>query len=111
MKLRCYVVVDLKSGKFLPEYAGKMNFYLNVVDDVLRHPDDAPSIGLILCKQKKALSVEYALRGNTAPIGVSQYRITETLPEELKANLPTTEQLEAEFARDEPADAADWAVD
>ena len=98
VRLRCYVVIELKTGKFLPEYAGKMNFYLNVVDDVQRHPDDAPSIGLILCKEKKALSVEYALRGSNTPIGVSEYQITERLPDELRATLPTPEQLEAEFA-------------
>ncbi len=103
VKLRCYVVIELKTGKFLPEYAGKMNFYLNVVDDLLRHPDDAPSIGLILCKEKKALSVEYALRGSNTPIGVSEYQvgehqITERLPDNLKSSLPTSSQLEAEFA-------------
>ncbi len=106
VKLRCYVVIELKTGKFLPEYAGKMNFYLNVVDDVLRHPDDAPSIGLILCKEKKALSVEYALRGSSTPIGVSEYQVseyqvTERLPDKLRASLPTVEQLEAEFADSE----------
>jgi len=72
-----------------------------VLDDVLRHPDDAPSIGLILCKEKKALSVEYALRGSSTPIGVSEYLITERLPDELRASLPTAEQLEAEFAGSE----------
>jgi len=102
VKLRCYVVIELKTGKFLPEYAGKMNFYLNVVDDVLRHRDDAPSIGLILCKQKKSLSVEYTLRGHTAPIGVSEYQVseyqvTEQLPDILKSSLPTAQQLEAEL--------------
>ena len=101
VRLRCYVVIELKTGKFLPEYAGKMNFYLNVVDGLLRHPDDAPSIGLILCKEKKALSVEYALRGSSTPIGVSEYLITERLPDELRASLPTAEQLEAEFTGSE----------
>ena len=108
VKLRCYVVIELKTGKFLPEYAGKMNFYLNVVDDVLRHPEDAPSIGLILCKQKKALSVEYALRGSSTPIGVSEYQtgtyqtgeyqITANLPADLQSSLPTAEQLVAELS-------------
>jgi len=97
VKLRCYVIIDLKSGKFRPEYAGKMNFYLAVVDDLLRHPDDHPSIGLILCKEKKALTVEYALRNTATPIGVSEYLITEVLPEALKTSLPTVEQLEAEL--------------
>jgi predicted nuclease of restriction endonuclease-like (RecB) superfamily len=97
VKLRCYVVIDLKIGKFQPEYAGKMNFYLAVIDDLLRHPDDAPSIGLILCKTKKRLTVEYALRNTSTPIGVSEYQLVAALPAELKNNLPTIEQLEAEL--------------
>lgn len=101
VKLRCYILLDLKSGKFKPEYAGKMNFYLAVVDDLLRHPDDNPSIGLILCKEKKALTVEYALRNTVTPIGVSEYLITEALPKELQTSLPTAEQLEAELASHE----------
>jgi predicted nuclease of restriction endonuclease-like (RecB) superfamily len=101
VKLRCYIIIDLKSGKFKPEYAGKMNFYLAVVDDLLRHPQDNPSIGLILCKQKKALTVEYALRNTTTPIGVSEYRITEVLPADLQTILPTVEQLEAELVKHE----------
>ena len=71
LKLRCFVVIDLKRGAFKPEYASKMNFYLNVVDDQKRHPDDQPSIGLILCQDKKGLVAEYALRGMTKAIGVS----------------------------------------
>ena len=98
VKLRCYVVVDLKTGKFKPEYAGKMNFYLAVVDDLLRHPDDRPSVGLILCKEKKTLTVEYALKGTTTPIGVSGYQITEALPKEFAGSLPTVEQFTAELA-------------
>ncbi|HET6383646.1 MAG TPA: PDDEXK nuclease domain-containing protein [Armatimonadota bacterium] len=98
VKLRGYIIIDLKSGKFRPEYAGKMNFYLAVVDDLLRHPDDKPSIGLILCKEKTALTVEYALRNTATPIGVSEYLVTEMLPEDLKTSLPTVEQLEAGLA-------------
>lgn len=75
-----------------------MNFYLAVVDDLLRHPHDAPSIGLILCKQKGKIMAEYALRNMTTPIGISEYKITEALPDSLKGNLPTVEQLEAELA-------------
>jgi len=97
LKLRCYIVIELKTGKFKPEYAGKMNFYLAVVDDLLRHPDDAPSIGLILCKQKGKIMAEYALRNMTTPIGISEYKITEILPDALKDNLPTIEQLQAEL--------------
>jgi hypothetical protein len=90
----------LKTGKFKPEYAGKMNFYLAVIDDLFRHPNDAPSIGLILCKEKKALTVEYALRKMETPIGVSEYLLTQSLPEELKSSLPTVEQLEAELSEE-----------
>ena len=100
-KLRCFVVIDLKSGKFKPEYAGKMNFYLAVVDDQLRHPDDAPSIGLVLCKEKNQIIAEYALRKMATPIGISAYQITEALPDTLKGSLPTVQQLEAELATSE----------
>lgn len=101
LRLRCFVVIDLKMKPFKPEYAGKMNFYLSAVDDLLRHKDDRPSIGLILCKGKNRVVAEYALRDTGKPIGVSAYRITESLPEPLKGNLPTAEQLEAELAGDE----------
>ena len=111
VKLRCYIILDLKSGKFKPEYAGKMNFYLAVVDELLRHPQDNPSIGLILCKQKKAMTVEYALRNTATPIGVSEYLITEALPAELQASLPTVEQLEAELANREEDENDDSAED
>lgn len=97
VKLRCYVIIELKTGKFQPEYAGKMNFYLAVVDDLLRHPDDAPGIGLILCRTKKQLTVEYALRNTATPIGVSEYQLVASLPETLKGSLPTVEQFEAEL--------------
>lgn len=100
-QLRCYIVIDLKSGKFRPEYAGKMNFYLSVVDDVLRHPDDQPSIGLILCKDKNEIIAEYSLKGHTKPMGVSEYQLTEALPSELEGKLPTVEELEQELGADE----------
>lgn len=96
-KLRCYVVIELKTGKFKPEYTGKMNFYLQVLDDVLRHPDDQPSIGLILCKDKNELVAEYSLRGHTQPMGVSEYKLGQALPEELRGKLPTIEELESEL--------------
>lgn len=98
LKLRCYVVIELKTGKFKPEYAGKLNFYLAVVDDQLRHADDAPTIGLILCKDKKTVVAEYALRGMNAPIGVSEFGFTEALPDEFASSLPTVEQIERELA-------------
>ncbi|MBC8124073.1 MAG: DUF1016 domain-containing protein [Gemmatimonadaceae bacterium] len=95
LKLRCFVVIDLKMGKFMPEYAGKMNFYLSVVDDRLRHEGDQPSIGLILCRTENRLVAEYALRDLNKPIGVSAYQLTESLPEHLQGSLPTIEQLES----------------
>ncbi|MEZ6014763.1 MAG: PDDEXK nuclease domain-containing protein [Planctomycetota bacterium] len=73
LKLRCYVVIGLKAGKFRPEHMGKLNFYLSAVDDLLRHPDDQPSIGLVLCKDREDTVAEYALRGTTQPMAVSQY--------------------------------------
>jgi predicted nuclease of restriction endonuclease-like (RecB) superfamily len=103
LKLRCYVVIELKTGKFKPEYAGKMNFYLAVVDDKLRHPDDAPSIGIILCKDKNQVAAEYALRGVGTPVGVAEFRVTETLPETLQGVLPTAEEFQKELG-DPPAD-------
>jgi predicted nuclease of restriction endonuclease-like (RecB) superfamily len=106
LKLRCFVVIDLKMGKFIPEYAGKMNFYLSVVDERLRHEDDQPSIGLILCRTENRLIVEYALRDLNKPIGVSAYQISESLPEHLQGSLPTIEQLEAEL-KDLPAEDPD----
>jgi predicted nuclease of restriction endonuclease-like (RecB) superfamily len=97
LKLRRYFVIDLKAGPFKPEYAGKMNFYLSAVDDLLRHPDDQPSIGLILCKTKNAIVAEYALRDTRKPIGISGFRVTESLPASLKGSLPTVEELEDEL--------------
>ena len=95
LNLRCYVVIDLKAVAFKPEFAGKMNFYLSAVDDQLRHPDDKPSIGLILCKERKHLTVEYALRNTAGPIGVSEYRLTKALPANLKGSLPAIKDIEA----------------
>jgi predicted nuclease of restriction endonuclease-like (RecB) superfamily len=94
LKLRCYVVIELKMGAFQPEYAGKMNFYLAAVDDLLRHPADQPSIGLILCKDRNRLIVEYALRDIQKPMGVAAYRLLEKLPDQLRGSLPTSEELE-----------------
>lgn len=97
LRLRCFVVVDLKVDDFKPEYAGKMNFYLSAVDDTLRHPDDAPTIGMILCKGKNAVIVEYALRDAVKPMGVAGYRISSTLPARLEDALPTSADLAGEF--------------
>jgi predicted nuclease of restriction endonuclease-like (RecB) superfamily len=97
LRLRCYVVIELKICEFQPEFAGKMNFYLSAVDDLLRHPDDRPSIGLILCKTRNRIIVEYALRDTQKPMGVAAYQITASLPEHFKGNLPTVEELEVEL--------------
>lgn len=100
LKLRCFVVIDLKRGDFKPEYAGKMNFYCNVVDDQLRHASDAPTIGLILCQQPNRVLAEYALRGIDKPIGVSTYELTRALPAELQTSLPSIEEIERALADD-----------
>jgi predicted nuclease of restriction endonuclease-like (RecB) superfamily len=97
VKLRCYVVIDLKMESFKPEFPGKMNFYTSVVDDLLRHPDDNPTIGIILCRGKKKTIVEYALREMNKPIGVSTYELKDTLPATLQGSLPTVEQLQMEL--------------
>jgi len=101
LRLRCFIVVDLKMQAFKPEFAGKMNFYLSAVDDQLRHPDDQPTIGLLLCKENDRLIVEYALRDVKKPIGVAEWqtKLVESLPKALKGSLPTVEEIEAELAR------------
>ena len=100
LKLRCFVVIELKDKDFKPEYAGKMNFYLSAVDDLIKHESDQPSIGLILCKSKNNVLAEYALRDMSKPIGLAEYRLAESLPENLKTALPTIKELEAELAKD-----------
>jgi len=94
LRLRAFIVIELKMGEFKPEYAGKMNFYLSAVDDLLKHPQDQPSIGIILCKTKNKVVAEYALRDTHKPIGVSSFQLTESLPEKLQGSLPTIEELE-----------------
>jgi predicted nuclease of restriction endonuclease-like (RecB) superfamily len=99
LKLRCYVVVELKAGEFEPEHISKLNFYLNVVNDVLRHPDDKPSIGLLLVKSKNKLVVEYALSVFKYPIGVANWErdILKSLPDDLKGSLPSIDEIEKEL--------------
>lgn len=99
LRLRCFVVIDLKMKKFTPADAGQMNFYLSAVDDLLRHNDDQPSVGLILCKEDNRVVAEYALRDMSKPIGVSAFQITESLPENLQSSLPTIEELESELSK------------
>lgn len=100
LHLRCFVVIELKVQEFEPEHADKMNFYLSVVDDLLKHPSDQPSIGLILCKDKDRVIVEYALRDTSKPMGVATYLLRrDALPEELRQGLPSIERLETELQR------------
>ena len=103
LHLRCFVIVDLKRGPFKAEYAGKMNFYGNVVDARLRHPQDQPTIGLILCQDRNRVVAEYALGGVSKAIGVSEYALTRALPADLKSSLPSIEAIEAELARNLPS--------
>jgi predicted nuclease of restriction endonuclease-like (RecB) superfamily len=105
LKLRCFVVIDLKMKPFKPEYAGKMNFYLAAVDDLLKHSTDQPTIGLILCKGKNQLVVEYALRNVTTPMGIAEFKYLEFLPEGLKGSLPTVEEFEAELGLSDQSEA------
>lgn len=98
LKLRCFVVIELKMGEFKPADAGQLNFYLSAADDLLRYPSDQPTIGILLCKGKNKALAEYALRDINKPLGVADYRLAEALPKELKGSLPTIEQLEAELS-------------
>ncbi len=103
LKLRCFVVVDLKMKKFTPADAGQMNFYLSAVDSLMKHPTDAPTIGLILCKTRNRITAEYALRDIHKPIGVAEWQtqLVQSLPEPLKGSLPSIEDIEAELGRKE----------
>ena len=97
LRLRCFVIIDLKMGAFKPEYSGKINFYVAAADDLLRYEDDRPTIGIILCKSRNQTIVEYSLRDMQQAIGVSTYRMQEELPKGLQENLPSVEILEAEL--------------
>ncbi|MCF6314673.1 MAG: PDDEXK nuclease domain-containing protein [Verrucomicrobiales bacterium] len=99
-QLHCYVVIELKTGDFEPEFAGKLNFYLKAVDESLRTQRDEPTIGILLCKTKNKLIAEYALSDINKPIGVSEYQLTQSLPDSLKPSLPSIEELEAELQQD-----------
>lgn len=98
LKLRCFIVIELKKGDFKPEYSGKMNFYCSAVDDLLKHQTDQPTIGLILCQTKDRILAEYALRDVHKPIGISEYELTRSLPDNLKSSLPSIEEIEAELS-------------
>ncbi len=101
LKLRCYVAIELKAGKFKPEHLGQLGFYLAAVDAQLKHPQDSPTIGLLLCKSKNKIVAEYALRDSARPIGVAEYQLVGALPAELQTSLPSIEQIERELARDD----------
>ena len=100
LNLRCYVVIELKTGEFKPEYAGQLNFYLSAVDGILKKDSDYPSIGLLLCKSKNDLVAEYALKDMSKPMGVSAYKVTSSLPEELQRQLPSIEDIEKRIQRE-----------
>ena len=95
--LKCFVVVELKNRRFIPEYAGKLNFYLSAVDSLLKRHDDQPTIGLLLCRDKNNIEVEFALRDMNKPMGVSEYTMVESLPDNLKGALPTVEEIEQDL--------------
>ncbi|MFZ4702151.1 MAG: PDDEXK nuclease domain-containing protein [Candidatus Methylumidiphilus sp.] len=101
LKLRCYVVIELKTGAFKPEHAGKLGFYLSAVDAQMKSEHDNPSIGLLLCKSKNRVVAEYALRDLNKPIGVAEYQLVEALPKELQTSLPSIEQIERELGETE----------
>ncbi|HEX2958204.1 MAG TPA: PDDEXK nuclease domain-containing protein, partial [Chitinispirillaceae bacterium] len=100
IKLRCYVVIELKNTRFQPEYAGKLNFYLSAVDSMLKSDVDNATIGILLCRDKNTIETEFALRDMNKPIGVSEFQLTEILPEDLKSTLPTIEEIENELKKD-----------
>ena len=101
LNLRCYVVIELKSGEFKPEYAGQLNFYLSAVDGIMKKEQDNPSIGLLLCKSKNDLVAEYSLKDMSKPIGVSAYQVTSNLPEELGKQLPSIEDIQKRITAQE----------
>ena len=101
VKLKCYVVIELKNTKFIPEYAGKLNFYLSAVDSMIKTESDNPTIGILLCRDKNNFETEFALRDINKPMGVSEFQLTEILPDELKSSLPTIEEIERELGKTE----------
>ncbi len=99
LKLKSFVIIELKSKEFKPEYVGKLNFYLSAIDDKLKQNTDNPSIGIILCKNKDKITAEYALKDLTKPIGISEYKLAKAIPKNLKPNLPTIEEIEKELSK------------
>jgi predicted nuclease of restriction endonuclease-like (RecB) superfamily len=101
LKLRAYVVIEIKAGKFKPEHVGQLGFYMTAIDAQVKHEDDQATIGLVLCKTKNEVVAEYALRDNARPLGIAEYQLAQSLPEPLQANLPTIEQIERELGSGE----------
>jgi predicted nuclease of restriction endonuclease-like (RecB) superfamily len=99
IQLKCYVVIELKNTKFIPEYAGKLNFYLSAVDSLLKRDDDKPTIGILLCRDKNNIEAEFALRDINKPMGVSEFDLTNAIPDDLRSSLPTIEEIENEFLK------------
>lgn len=98
-KLKCYVVIELKNTKFIPEFAGKLNFYLSAVDSLVKDETDNPTIGILLCKDKNNVEAEFALRDINKPMGISELRLVDNLPDNLKSSLPTIDELEEELKK------------
>ena len=105
LKLRCYVVIELKGGKFKPEHLGQLGFYLTAVDRQMKHAQDNPTIGLLLCRSKNKVVAEYALGDKNQPMGIAEYKLLESLPAELQTSLPSIEQIERELAGDGASEA------
>lgn len=99
IKLKYYVVIELKNTKFIPEFAGKLTFYLSAVDSLVKDESDNPTIGILLCKDKNNIEAEFALRDINKPTGISELKLVENLPDNLKSSLPTIEELEQEFKK------------
>ena len=94
LRLSCFVVIEIKNAEFKPEHAGKLNFYLSAIDDILRRPQDNPTIGILLCAERDKLTAEYALKDINKPIGVSEYKLSDFVPEELVDTLPSADDIE-----------------
>jgi predicted nuclease of restriction endonuclease-like (RecB) superfamily len=102
LKLRAYVVIEIKAGKFKPEHIGQLGFYMTAIDAQVKDEQDAATIGLVLCKTRNEIVAEYGLRDNARPLGIAEYQLAQSLPEPLQTNLPTIEQIERELASGEP---------
>jgi predicted nuclease of restriction endonuclease-like (RecB) superfamily len=101
LKLRAFVVIELKATSFMPEYAGKLSFYLSAANDLLKHPTDNPTIGLMICKDKNDVVAEYALKDINQPMGISEYQLTKLFPSDFKSSLPTIEEIETQLQNHE----------